>query len=201
MAIDFASRAHGSDGAADYTGPTQTHEYEYDSGLIPVPVAGPLDGDDNPVTRIVKVHSGFGVRRVRWAVGRSNRPPIIPAMKDELTNDRLISAVVAPELPQPDVQRGGWIFSVQGVYEYVQTVPRIAGKHTLPTGRYPYQVNPNQSIAAAVAGGISGLTGVTDFSTGIEVAGGALVNHQSDDYFWPFTAIPAQCSTDDAFNS
>lgn len=194
------TQAEYDDGSHEY-GPTpQTHAYETVTGLIVIPRC-----IGNP--KIVRLHSGYGTRRVQWSATRVQRPPVIPAAED-LTNDTYLGGTVWAELPIPDPIRGGYNYHVKGEYVYLQTVVRDAydpnqqthrtpGVDSLPTGVYPYQMGLQNSQLADVLTNLDVPETANVYNVnnilGASVGDGGLVDVGSL-YPWPFTSYPQAAS-------
>lgn len=192
-----------SQGIQDYDTYTQSHAYKTVPGVVQVPVAG-----YSPQHRLIRLHGGYGTRTVIWSAERYGRPPILP--EAVTTNDDvLLGTVVAPDLPVPNHQAGGFNWSVSGEYTYAQVTPRVVGTDTFPVGSYPFalpgQTGNAKAIASTVAGaagailgGVLGAAGaealmsgdVSDFNTRYEQIAKATYDPNTGLWSWPFLALP-----------
>lgn len=171
----------------------QDNDYTYDSGLVVMPVLGLT-----PKHRVIRLHSGVGMRTVTWRASRTGAPPIIPAAVDT-DGDKLLGTVVTPVLPAPNEQAKGYNWLVTGEYTFVQTTPRIAGTNAFPTGNYPYIVSPQCDVGADLIGSQAASiirnnpgTDVTDQITELAVQRAPVSNGVVT---WPFTVLPAAASS------
>lgn len=187
--------SHSGPNAADanaYKDYSQDHAYEHDTGLIVLPV-----GSREPKHRVIRLHGGVGIRRVKWSASRTGKPPIIPKAED-LAADTILSSSVSAALPTPLPQSGQYLFSLSGEYTYVQESPRVAGTNAFPTGVYPYTLNPHDAIASAAVGGLlahrSAPTTVADFDAAVTIVDTAVRYGRGTHFSWPLTVIPASFS-------
>ena len=177
-------------GIGAYRESDQTHNYEYDSGVVVLPLAG-----RTAAHRLIRLHGGIGVRTVNWSVARLGRPPLIPAMTDT-RGDTFIGGSVVPELPVPSPSvPGQFDWRVSGEYRFVQNSPRIAGENSFPAGAHPFVV-PGQNNAAVspTARKLSLSTATTDSLVTALLTG--VTMDPSGNFAWPFTVLPAAMTTD-----
>lgn len=177
-------------GAGEYTGVAQDSTYENVTGLVVVPRAA-----SGAVPKLIRVHGDYGLRRVQWLSARNGRPPIIPAQED-LGSDKYVGGTVTASLPTPDPMTGAFNWKVTGEYTFLQSVrARKAGTDPLPTGAYPYPLQPQDAIAQTLLVGVTAGTGYSnpleDLMAGL---GASLVNHNQL-YPWPFTVIPVEAAS------
>lgn len=180
-----------SEGFADYSAYGMTHEYEADPGYVSVPLAG-----DSEAFVTIRIHGGFGIRTVNWIADRSGRPPIIPSLtaNGTITGQDLIHdySINVSQTPNPD--KAGFNWSTSGTYRYVQQKARIPGRDMFPTNYYPFPVEPTTSqaqYALTVAGFAMDAT-----SGALLNSLGNSINHNTNDFLWPFTHIPASFAND-----
>lgn len=183
---------------ASYSEYSQDHEYTYQSGLAVMPVLG-----NSPRHRVLRLHSGLGMRRVSWSTARRGQPPMLPAMSDT-AGDTFIGGRVTPVLPNPNEPAAGYNWAVTGEYVYVQNNPRIVGENALPTGNYPFVVSPQARIASDLIGDdVVALVNATSPSVDPTDAVSELISDAVNENFvsgtgvvtWPFTIIPAVASS------
>lgn len=174
-------------GSTSYRGYTQDHEYETDTGLLPLPVAG-----RTPKVRLIRLHGGMGTRIVKWTASRVGAPPIIPT-PTSTAYDRIIEHSVTPSLPVPNPQGAGYDWTVKGEYRYIQVTPRTPGINTLSTGGYPFPLAPmdvlgNVTLNTVVSPGVAIPAG-NPADTIMAMIANTVVNHESGAFIWPFTAL------------
>lgn len=168
-------------GGGEYDAYTQDHRYEHDTGIVALPVCGPT-----PKVRLIRLHGGAGIRRIKWRAVRQGTPPVVPTAQDT-TADKLLHSTVTPSLPVADQGTGRYTFAVTGEYVYAQITPRVCGTNTLPTGAFPFRIDPMDSQAKELAGQVS-QSGTFDqwadrIADGVYSAAPAGTP-------WPFTFIP-----------
>lgn len=174
----------------NYNGYSQDHKFEYDSGLMVLPTAGRTPGH-----KVIRLHGGVGMRRVKWESERDGRPPILPAAVDTIY-DKLLSTDVTAAMPVPNPQSGAYTFSVHGEYLFVQKAPRMVGRDALPTAMFPFPVEPMDTVATALAkpvlqNAVDITANSTDPIGDLSNAVGVAVMTANGDSLWPFTFIPA----------
>jgi len=176
-------------GAGAYQQSDQAHEYTYDPGIVPVPVAG-----RTAAHRLIRLHGGIGTRTINWTTARLNRPPYIPTMADT-SGDTFIGGSVVPSLPTPSASKPGhYNWQVSGSYTYVQNTPRVVGTDALPVGQHPF---PTPAPAGYVPSAVAQLDMTT--ATLNEIANalvGSVKVDPTGDFAWPFLMIPAQFTSD-----
>lgn len=183
---EFTGNATASN-TARYSEYAQDHNFEYDDGLVVMPLA-----QSTPGHRLIRIHGGVGMRVVRWKAERVGQPPTAPAHANTL-GDTILSSSVHAALPLPQPQSGTYLFKMWGEYRYVQNEPRIVGTNSLPTGAHPYPVEPMDSMAQAAAGSTSTSAAPLDTLAAYD----AEVNRITDriatggTFSWPITVIPA----------
>lgn len=174
----------------EYNGYNQNHEYEHDTGLIVLPTASRTSGH-----KVIRLHGGVAMRRVKWHSERDGRPPIIPAAVSTIY-DTILHTSVTAALPVPNEQAGSYTFSVKGEYLFVQKAPRVAGTHAFPTAMFPFPIEPMDTIATALAkpvlsNAVSLTAASTDPIGDLSNAVGTAVMGDNPENLWPFTFIPA----------
>lgn len=193
------SQQHRTDpDGSSYNEYSQDHEYTYKSGLAVMPVLGAT-----PAHRVLRLHSGFGMRRVSWSAGRTGSPPMLPAMANT-SGDTFLGGRVTPVLPNPNEPAAGYNWAVTGEYLYVQNSPRIVGENAFPTGNYPFVVSPQARVASELIGNdVVALVNATSPSVDPTDAVSELISEAVRENFvsgtgvvtWPFTLIPAVASS------
>ena len=137
-----------------YPGISQEHEYDYDTGLMYLPIAS--DTPERPAR--IRFHAGFGRRDVRWKAVRKNSPPVIPVAKIDNDDDsdtarpfdRCESSRTTVHLPIPDPSNGTFTYAAEGVISYVQSGPdgpRVPGVDALPSAGFPFYLGRIDDIA------------------------------------------------------
>lgn len=176
-------------GAGEYTGVGHTSHYENTTGLVVIPRAR-----EGATPKLVRVHGDYGMRKVSWSASRKNRPPLIPTQED-LLSDKYVGGVVSADMPIADPISGGYNWSISGEYLYFQSVrARKAGFDPLPTGAYPYTIQPQDTIAQSILSATYD-TGFSNVIEGKIAATGAEVVDQRTLYPWPFTALPIESTS------
>ncbi len=153
-----------------YRGYEQDHDYTYDSGLIYLPIASSTP--QSPAR--VRLHGGYGLRKIRWKALRLNAPPVIPAYsldrdedydtQDDLDEaedavegatirpkDRIVNAHTTVFLPVPDPVKGAYVFMAMGEMTLCQTFPtgpRVVGVDALPSGGRPFDMGAIDDAAS-----------------------------------------------------
>lgn len=174
--------------AGDYKSIDQENSFEFDAGLAVCPVS-----TRTAAHKIIRLHGGIGLRRTTWHASRQGRPPIIPAYGNA-GNDTILTSVVTPTLPTPNVTMGGYDWSVSGQNTYVQGLPRLAGYTTFPVGDYPFPVLPNLNMAGITATPyLDQYQGADPFANLIEAI--AADTEYIGSYTWPFLALPSVFSS------
>lgn len=170
----------------------QEHHFSHERGVVVLPLAARV-----PAHRKIRLHGGYGLRKVKWRTERVGSPPMIPAAVDTAT-DTILCETVVPHLPQPNAQHNGFNWVVEGEYVFVQNTPRVAGENAFPTGYYPFLVEPQSSSISAVFGSYarslySSIT--SDDVDKLELLTEYIFNRTSrkedGTMFWPFTVHPA----------
>lgn len=183
-------------GSGSY-GPLRSDQsYEYDSGIVALPLAGAT-----PAHRLIRLHGGFGRRTVSWSASRAGKPPIVPSMANT-QGDVFLGGSMETALPVPNPQVGGYNWSVSGVYTFVQTTPRKAGTDTFSAGAYPYPMSPTDQLAqqCTTPEAIAATIAATPASAKTNAFGLAVSpdkeEHRNDTYLWPFTLLPPVFTND-----
>lgn len=157
-----------------------------------MPIAGRVPG-----VRRIRLHGGFAFRRVTWSASRTGKPPVIPTPTD-VGYDLILSHTVTPSLPDENPNIAGYNWRVKGEYLYIQGWPRRPGIDSLPTGSYPYLVQPNDTIATSLAspiypGAVASASSVNPLFPNPNNDTMCILGVQAvhgDDFVWPFTALP-----------
>ncbi len=191
----MANRVEGQH-VAGYDRSEQDHSYEYDSGVVVLPIARRTTGH-----RIIRLHGGVGKRIVRWDSARRGNPPIVPTMADT-SGDTFIHGSITPSLPAPSDDARGYDWRVRGEYVFVQNVPRISGTHAFPVGQHPF-VCPDQAAQARANSAGAGQA-YTDavaaqedpVQAAVQTVQGAVRINRDGSYTWAFLALPAIFASD-----
>jgi hypothetical protein len=172
-------------------------DYQYDSGLVLMPVAG-----RTAAHRLIRLHGGVGVRKVDFTARRSGKPPIVPSMAD-VGDDTFLSGGITTHTVQPNPMTGGYDWTVEGSYTYAQGKPRIAGTNTVYASGVPYPTEVDVSASSLAGPYLAAYTtpnealvldlenptnGERIDSFAQAVAGGT-VDHITEEYTWPFTFL------------
>jgi len=177
--------------AATYKSEEETHSHEYDSGLLVMPVASRTPGH-----RVVRTHGGISLRRVKFHLLRSDRPPVIPQPSTQC--DTLLTARVVPYRPLADGANGALVFRVAGEYLFVAEAPRVPGVNSLPTGASPYPLGPSDLAAQNLFAGAQApdtITTVAGYDAVVsDLLAKAVANAGKLGYSWPLTVYPAAYS-------
>lgn len=180
--------------SASYAEYEQDQQYDYDPGLIVLPVAGPT-----AAFKKVRLHGGLGRRVVAWKANKAGKPPIVPSMTNAGSDTFLGGHINLAASQNP--QAAGYNWSAAGVYTYVQSAPRIVGVDTFNAGAKPYSIAPNDTLAAGLSGpGLAAAAGQsTDRARTHEFAKAVsptAEDRADDTYIWPFTLLPPVFSND-----
>lgn len=106
-----------------------------DGGLAFLPVAGPAP---QPVS-LVRLHSGYELHWVTFAMVRRGAPPVVPHPTMFDANLCFLRGWVSFNVPIP--QGGGpHIYSGAGLYQYVKQSPTGLAEVT-PLGRMPFETS------------------------------------------------------------
>lgn len=170
--------------------------FDGDHGVAIMPLARRVAGN-----RMIRLHGGYGVRRVQWRAERAGVPPTIPQMVDTVADTLLSSSMTVP-LPSPNAAGRGYDWIVQGEYIFGQNDLRIAGTDPFPSGAYPWVDQPQESIRAAQAGPL--VQAAFDAAANGQNPNAALIEAVASDcpivlidgiIFWPWTSIPSIMSS------
>lgn len=165
----------------------QDHRYDYDSGVVVMPVA-----QRTAKHRRIRLHGGLGMRVVEWKATSEGKPPVIPTPQNT-SNDVILSSTIHAELPIPKPTAGVYQFTARGTYTYVQVEPRIAGTNALPTGIFPFPVDPMDTIAFGYVGETLDSQSITNMATmdaAVAAIENAVLGDGSTPFSWPFTVFP-----------
>ena len=183
----------------DYSDYHQDNHYTYDTGLLALPVAGA-----ESAVKIIRLHGGYGTRKLDFNMSRQGRPPIVPTMVDT-PNDTFLGGSLGCALPSASQNSQGYTWTVGGEYTFIQTTPRIVGLNTFPVGTYPGSMT-TQDLGALGQGGDDAvppyesmtLENYDNFWNGIAAS---TVDIPSGTWTWPFLAFPPIFSTDLALSN
>lgn len=178
--------------AQTYIEYAQNHAYRSDLGYVVMPVA-----QRTPAWRRIRLHGGLAFREVRWRAARAGLPPIVPAAEDVGT-DLILSSTFVPHLPTPNPDQGGYNWTIEGTYVYLQGNPRTPGVDAFPTGAFPFGIAPNDAIAQSMGVGpvdqaeldMDDVTESVNPSNELVVNLGEEAISSSEYYKWPLTSFP-----------
>ncbi len=119
-------------GTGGYRAADQRNTFEYDTGVIAVPLAG-----REAAHRLIRLHGGIGHRTMRYRFVREGKPPIVPTFEDT-SGDTFLGGSISPACPMPSATGTDYDWIVEGVHEYVQNAPRIVGEDAIPVGQHPF---------------------------------------------------------------
>lgn len=108
-------------------------KYSRDLGLLVVPVMGAVG--TAPV--IGRVHAPIGYRTSSYEAVANGRPPILPAMANTDSGDKLLTADVVFGLPQVS-DDGTAMFAAMTEYIYVQPLGGRGPEDTFPMDKHPF---------------------------------------------------------------
>lgn len=169
----------------------QDHKYKSVSG---VRIAA--SSNRNGAARLIRVAGEYGTRTVDTTSTRAGAPPLVPKAED-LPNDTLVSHTIHVPLPVFDQNQGRYIFRADTSYEYLQTDLRVPGDDVFPTGKYPYPLEPLDTIQRLALNDIptlpiilAGANVVVELATAL--AGTVDMNRL---YTWSITSLPAETFT------
>ena len=187
----------------DYSDYAQDSTYEYDSGLLALPVAGPT-----AAVKVIRLHGGFGLRHLNFNAAREGRPPVIPPMQNTVGGtDTFLSGSFATALPVPIPNASGYSWGMSGDYTFVQLTPRVVGTDTFPVGSYPFSCQ-TQDLAALTSVGSVAVPPFLPYATTAAYNGfwnanvaTAGVNLSTGNWSWPFLAYPPVFSSSVLLNN
>lgn len=176
----------------------QDNVYEGSTGLMVMPVATRVSAH-----KVIRLHGGFAIRRVKWHAGRAACPPLIPKAMDTIA-DTLLTHNVNVRLPSPNDEANGYDWQVNGEYIFVQNQMRVPGEHPLPAGQYPMMRDPQTTTATTLARPYFDQY-FSDLNTYNDPLNETFINPNANlietlaenvkpvdgDVVWPFTALPS----------
>lgn len=174
-----------------YAAYRQDHRYETDRGVV-VSASANRTG----VARLLRVHGGYAKRVTEFKAVRAGAPPLIPTAADT-PNDTLTAHTLSVPLPTFDQKLGRFTFTVTGQYTYLQNAPRVPGVDVFPTGRYPYALEPLDTVSGSVFAAVPGLAAILAGANVIADLTNAvgLTTNVAAPYTWYLTALPPQTFT------
>jgi len=185
-------------GSSEYSSAGQRHRYTDVSGLRVVARCAP-----GASPKVVRVHADYGMRTVTFDATRAGRPPVVPQPGDvtvgEVTTDVYLGGDFVVPTPAPN-QKGGYDWNVSGQYTYLQSVNRIPGTHSIPTGGYPFPVVPQDQIfnQMLIDNGVPISPGTSASPNPVDAAvrdlSAKTVKH-NEYYPWPLTTLPPETVT------
>ncbi len=169
----------------------QDHKYESVPGVRIM-----ASSNRSGAARLIRVAGEYGTRTVETTGTRAGAPPLVPKAED-LPNDTLVSHTIRVPLPVFDQNQGRYIFRADTQYVYLQDAVRVPGEDVFPTGKYPYPLEPLDTIQRLALNDLPGLpvilAGVNvavDLATAL--AGTVDMNRL---YTWSLTSLPAETFT------
>ena len=184
--------------AGGYRASDQTNDFQYDAGVIQLPVAA-----RTAAHRLIRLHGGQGQRTATFRFVREGKPPIVPAMQDT-SGDTFLGGSICPATPVPSATGRGLDWVVSGTYRFAQDAPRLVGTHAIPVGQNPY-LDPSQaaealaavpsSVVSAYVASLANGPGTAYQNFIAAVAEATKINGEGD-YSWPLLALPTVFSTD-----
>ncbi len=126
---------------APYDEFSQQMSYEFDSGLLVIPVAGP----PGTPPKIVRTHSPLGAKTMVFAGQRVGALPKLPDPTPQNANEILLAGHIKPAVPSLSMD-GTPVARVEGSFSYVLLQP-LTHKDTLPMGSAPYDTTPGGQYA------------------------------------------------------
>ncbi len=125
------------------------NEYEYDSGKVVMPVAGP----DGTPPQIVKLYAAIGTRSMPFSALKTDTPPLVPRIAtDTVEGDVFLNGTLSLPLPQINANQTGFNYKASGRYEFVQPgAPRgYNATDTFQSGTYPFMIPLLSALAKIV---------------------------------------------------
>lgn len=153
--------------------------HSYDPGVLVLPVAS-----EAAMSVHVRIHGGQGRRTVTYDIRKQGNPPVAPSPSLVIGDEYLTGATVTVPTAVPNPQTGGYDWTLQGEYTYVDTGRgRLPGRDLLPAVGYPF-LNPAQDTIAvqSLNGGTVAQLESELKSTGVLSTGGMV---------WPLTVYPS----------
>lgn len=177
------SLAAGNENAYDIAGQSSYSQYKvdnvtgFDPGVLVLPVAS-----ETSQSVQVRCHGGLSTRTVTFDIRKQGNPPVVP-LPENVGTDVLTSAEVNVLTPSPDLQSGGYDWTVKGSYSFVtEGECTVFGVDQLPLVSYPY-INERQDTLAAES-----LKGRTAITLASEIKQAHLV--VTGGWVWPLTTYP-----------
>lgn len=181
-----------------YADHAQEHSYEYEPGLIYLPVASSTT--QRPAR--IRLHGGYGKRTIDWKSVRMNGPPVLPALRldnDDDTDavrpsDRVAYSTTTVRLPIPNSDKGTLLFAASGRIVMVQSHdngPRVMGVDAFPTASYPFSLgNIDNKAEDALHGYQPDLSSTDRESQTVALFLQSSPYLQSRETPWPLTVYP-----------
>lgn len=92
--------------------------YEWDKGLVGLPVAGP----DRTPCKVLRLHGGICCKVIRWVAQRIAQKAALPSWDTQSPNEILMWKKISSDLPGTMVD-GTTVWSRVGEYRYLLLVP------------------------------------------------------------------------------
>ena len=118
---------------APYTEYQIQSRFEWQSGTVATPVAGP----PGTPQEIEQVHAPVCSRTVRWSATRVGSIPELPSPNTGSDNEVLASMVIVAEAPKPIRAGNFFIHRTSGVYTYHVLVALTPGVDPIPSSATP----------------------------------------------------------------
>lgn len=176
-----------------YESYSNDNDYHYDPGVIFLPLAENYVATAVPTKPlVVRVHSGYSLRRQSWAAKKKGNPPVCPAPETDKT---LLGSTVIYPLPSLNMSANPtFVYTLRGQYTYLADQP-VTTSTGIPGGQYPYRFPEAESFQNAAVGSndynlrnalgaVVGGAGAT-----ITTLGTATPDINSGVYVWPLTSI------------
>lgn len=167
--------------AADYLMYRSNSSFGYDAGVVVLPVASRTSK-----TVTVRLHGGYGMRKVDVTAAKRGAPPILPAAVDT-DKDTLISCEINVPLPAVSGNSATFDWVATGSYLFVTTHAdgaRVPGRDYLPAGQYPFPT-PLQDRAVEA---------LSESGDGVRDVGAQLMEDRTliptSNFVWPFAVLP-----------
>jgi len=174
----------------------QGHSYAHFPGTVVSP-----SGSRTGAARLLRLHGPYGTRSVHFDALRVGMPPVLPAAADT-DGDTYMGGTVTLPLPGVNKRDGNYTFAASGNYLYLQNTVRVPGTDPLPTGSYPFGVNPQDYIAFVrlqqgdLAAEFEAALADPNPSQAVTVLAGAnIYDDDNPQQGWYLTALPSEAFT------
>lgn len=124
-------------------------DFSRDEGLLVCPVMGPV----GTAPKILRVHSPFGFRKIRFSARKRGTPPVFPAIgRDTPSGDVFLQGNLSFSLPWLGGDQGQLDYACAAEYTYAQAAVR-GSEDNFQTGRHPYRTDLVNLAVIGLAGG------------------------------------------------